>query len=295
MVTGIFAADNNRKTRMCSRCGDILTDTAFLETGVDANCQQLSNMLYSRTIKANLPAAIALILSMQDKDFPQETQNNFTKAKHSLLKIAEKVAQSGNPFDPTKKGYDLREIIQTFDWMLSFSLSETQKNLLVTIVLHLGYVGLAGILAGQASTKEAKIWFEKGRLYLSGAYEKHGHVAFEKSPDSVISRKKREKLYSLPASDFTRFKFIVMTHWPNYTGDFYELEKLSTVFVQAERRMRGMPAPVISTTGQIIQPSSENPNMAIEVISINPSAMPTKTIGGAKFAFGRLHLVHDLD
>jgi len=151
--------------RHCSRCRKELTDPASRECGVGPICRNKDNHLYAKTIQANLPVAGALILGTHADQLPVELQERFESFKASFLKKSEQVQKANDDIMAMKlAGSDYRDEVRELDYFLSYMMSDTLRERLIKIVEALGYIGLAGVLAGDASKSEARVWFENGRI-----------------------------------------------------------------------------------------------------------------------------------
>jgi hypothetical protein len=117
-------------------------------------------------------------------------------------------------------GEDLREIIKSLDYLLSWRHpNPTTETNLIKIVEHLGYVGLAGVLAGEASTGEAALWFEDGEVKLQGSRNKAAYRAFAGIPGIRLPRATGQA-YSAPKRSLEPFLDLVQRYYPMYQGDF---------------------------------------------------------------------------
>ena len=80
------------------------------------------------------------------------------------------------------------------------------RNTMVDIINACGYVGLAAVIEGQASTSPSRVWFENGRLFMSGLGNKSGWAAMRRIPGIVTPRNRGDRSpYSAPATEATAF------------------------------------------------------------------------------------------
>lgn len=238
--------------RFCSRCGQELTDPASRECGVGPICRQKDNHLYAKTIQANLPGASAIILGTTADQFPPEVRETWTNLTDYFMR---QMARTQQQTDLMFTGADFRETVRSIDWMLSFKMNHTIKTRLVKVVGYLGYPGLASVLAGEASTTAARIWFEAGRVFLEGKSNRHGFVAMRRIPGIVIPRHRGDRApYSAPAAQAPAFLEAVATYWPMYEGD------IDSIRAQALAAAATAPAPATVPTGPVavIQKRSED-------------------------------------
>ena len=222
-MTNRLTADNTY--RACSRCGKELTDPASRECGVGPVCRGKDNHLYAKLIQANIPMAGALFMGTHPEELPLEVGERFMEANKSFIRKMEK-AQSANDDVTIMKldGSDFRDEVRTLDYILSFRTSTETRSKLINIVRHLGYVGLAGVLSGEASKSKAKVWFENGRIHLTGTGCTPGYRKMKKIPGIQTPRFRGCKTpYSAPASRADVFLAIVEEHWPLYEGNLNDL------------------------------------------------------------------------
>lgn len=215
--------DNTR--RFCSRCRLPLEDAASRECGVGPVCRKKDNHLFAKTIPANYAVAQAIVMGIPADGggmFAPETVGTWAKARKSFMRIASKVLasnESGETFRVT--GGDTRKIVTALDFMCSYSHpDQNARTYLTNIVDALGYVGLAGVLSGVASTSKSRIWFENGRVYMEGLNNTSGWRAMGAIPgvERPTSRY-RKTPYSCPAASAQAFLDTVRRFWPMYEGD----------------------------------------------------------------------------
>lgn len=224
--------DNTR--RHCSRCGQPLTDAASRECGVGPVCRKKDNHLFAKTIPANYAVAVVHLLALGQGDrLHEDACSTFLRMRKTLLKRAEKAAQANDDTTALKlRGQDLRKIVGDLDFLCSFEHHDySAKTSIVEIVRALGYVGLAGVLAGEASTSPAKVYFKNGRVYLEGLGNTSGWRTMRKISGITSPRTRGDRTpYSAPAAQIEAFKAAVMRHWPLYEGDFADIEQKCEAF-----------------------------------------------------------------
>ena len=206
-VGGSFGSSHN-EYRYCSRCESPLTDPASWERGVGPVCARKDTSIYAKTIPVNFTLATAFACGVSVSTLPAELQPVWTRVMDRLLKKASAAGVSNENF-MAAVGQDVRSLAKLIDWMLSFRQTPTNKQHMIQLVKYLGFVGLASVLAGTASTGEAKVWFEGGRCYLRGSSNKNGWAAFRKlqlqGARYPLSRGSKEP-YSVPAALVNRFE-----------------------------------------------------------------------------------------
>lgn len=221
--------------RHCSRCGDALTDPASRESGVGPVCRRKDTHLYAKTIAANFGIATVRAMSVREDMLAHEVVMPWRAALKRLLKAAEKVANLTDDVTIMRRtGADLREVIRACDLVLSYeNPSREVRNVMIDVVHACGYVGLAGVLAGQASTSPSRIWFENGRVYMTGLGNKSGWAAMRQIPgiDTPRSRGDR-KPYSAPAVEAPAFLANVRRFWPMYDGNIDAVAAEAAAWIQ---------------------------------------------------------------
>lgn len=228
-----LTVDNTR--RHCSRCGLSLTDAASREAGVGPVCRAKDNHLYAKSIPANYTMAVATLLAMKDGEgLCEETVKVYKRLKATLIRRAERASRDS--VDITKfhhTGEDLRKIITDLDWLCSWAHpARDAHSTFVSVIRHLGYVGLAAVIGGDASTSPSKVWFENGRIYMSGLGNTSGWRTMRKIPGIVTPRGRGDRTpYSAPADQFAPFALAVMTHWPLFEGDLDALRQECASFI----------------------------------------------------------------
>ncbi len=222
--------------RFCSRCHLPLEDPSSIEAGNGPICRAKNNHLFSLTISANIAMLTASLLSIKQEILPSEVLHRFDLLKKSIMRKAEKVMTNpdneGNVLGG--KGVDWRHDACEIDWMLSWSMDTFNKMRLIECVKYMGFIGLAGVLAGKASTGESKVWFESGMVKLLGSSNRDGWLVMRKIPGITCPRFRGQKIpYTAPAEHFEAFKAAVMEFWPIFSGDMDEISKQASEWIKA--------------------------------------------------------------
>jgi len=235
--------------RHCSRCGDDLTDPASRNIGIGPICLKKDSHLMAKAIPANYGQAMIFAMAMHDEMLAPETVEVWHKAYKSLTRCAEKAANaSADMTVMTQTGNDLREVIRACDFLCSFEHPRALgggtyinvRNSMVQIIRALGYVGLAGVISGQASTSASKIWFEKGRVFMTGLGNTSGWQTMKKIPGIVTPRFRGDRApYTAPACSAVAFLAAVQAHWPMYEGD------VASITAEASTWLRSQPAAIV--------------------------------------------------
>lgn len=215
--------------RHCSRCRKELTDPASRECGVGPVCRAKDNTLYAKTIRANLPAASAIVLGTHSSELPPEVQERWDSFKEKFL---HQMQRADLDTDLMFTGADFRDCVRDLDFIMSFHMGSSLQHRMVEIVRHLGYPGLAGVLAGEASVSKAKVWYENGRVYLDGRACTAGYRLMRRVPRIETPRYRGHRVpYSAPAAQVEAFLEIVQRCWPLYEGDLDDIRESCASFV----------------------------------------------------------------
>lgn len=220
-----LACDNT--PRHCSRCQAALDDIASRNLGYGPVCAKKNSHLMAKAISANYPQALIFALSVNPSELAPETVETWQTANKRLLVCAERASKnSTDMFSMSESGEDLREIIRACDFLCSFDHPSREiRSYMIQIIRALGYIGLAGVIAGQASTSASKIWFENGRVYMTGLGNTSGWRTMKKIPGIMTPRFRGDRSpYSAPVSSMKAFFDAVQTHWPMYEGDIAVIE-----------------------------------------------------------------------
>lgn len=271
-----LATDNTH--RHCSRCNDALTDPISREVGVGPICRKKDSHLMAKNLPANYSAALIFAMSITDDMLISETIDVWHKAYKSLLKCSERAANSCDDMTVmARAGNDLREVIRACDFLCSFDHPGSVKSgnyvevksAMVQVIRALGYVGLAGVISGQASTSASKIWFENGRVYMTGLGNTSGWQTMKKIAGITTPKFRGDRSpYSAPVASMTAFLDAVQVHWPMYEGD------VATITAEASAWKLAQPAPVapvytasftVRADGTLVQPK---PNTSGAVITL---------------------------
>lgn len=206
--------------RFCSRCRLELSDPASREAGVGPTCRNRDNHLYAKAIEANLPIAAALVLGTHTEQFPTELCDRLENFKASFLLKMEKAQKRNDTLAMKVSGADFRDEVRELDYFLSYAMSDEIRERLIKIVEALGYIGLAGVLSGVASKSLAKVWFENGRVWLSGTASTPGFLQMKKIAGAETPRYRGDKTpYSAPVQSASPFLDVVQKFWPLFDAD----------------------------------------------------------------------------
>lgn len=237
--------------RHCSRCNLPLTDPASWERGIGPVCARKDTHLFAKTIAANFSMATIHAMGVKLDMLPVALQPVWT-ALYDVLFEKSEAAMSANAkagtFTFHFSGEDCRQIAKVIDFMLSFAMDRDNKHHLIQIVKNLGFVGLAGVLAGQSSTGDAELKFDNGKLFLTGSSNKSGFNAMRVIPGIVIPRKRGGGAYEAPAAHWEAFIAATMEFWPCFDGKVDEIVEqckawiiANPVKVAVQKKLSGKP------------------------------------------------------
>lgn len=224
-------------SRACSRCGLPLTDTISFQRGVGPICAKQDKKLFALTVPANYGQITLELVTMDLNTIPDLVNDErnpkleFDKVKASLLAKSKEAVSSASVqeiMNLSIKGQDLSKEVRVLDWLCSFDLGFVTKNAIINIVRAAGYVALASVLAGEASTGKSIIGFDNGILTLCGSKCKSGYKAFAKFVNSGVKLPNyQSKIYFVPSALINEFVLIVQEFWPMFD------ENLQSIIDQA--------------------------------------------------------------
>jgi hypothetical protein len=216
-----------------------LTDPASREHGVGPVCRRKDTHLYAKTIPADFSRATARALGIVPDMLHADVRVSWATFTEQLF-AAVRRAEHDSEFRHWT-GTDQREVIRTLDFMLSYPHPHTAtRTMMVEIVSALGYVGLAGVLSGNASTTTATLSFANGRVSLTGAACTPGFRAMRAIRGVILPRHRGSRQpFTAPATQAPAFCDLVRTHWPLYEGD------IDAILAQAASHVAANP-PVVA-------------------------------------------------
>ncbi len=240
----LLNSKSNWERHRCARCQLPLTDYASVVNGIGPICANKNTALFAKTIKANYVMVLAYSDSVDIAKLPSITVPVWNILKDNVIP-AMSAAMKSNPdlYNFFHDGNDTRGFIRIIDWILSFpGIDGTTRKNLIEIVRQLGYVAVASVLEGKASTGESKIWFDTsvGMLCLTGSSCKPGYAAIKKLNGSTVPKYRGDKTpYRVPAKYHEEFLSAAMTYWPCFE------EKAEDVVVEALNWLATRPAEII--------------------------------------------------
>ena len=232
-ITGRLSRSHH-ELRHCARCGKALTDAASWERGIGPVCAAKDTGLFAKTI-AQAPAMVsACVLSINPENLPVEAREVWGDLKEVIIDKMIGMMEHADGSGLSMSGEDCRLVAKVIDWMLSFRMEAVTKAQLINTIKYMGFVGLAGVLAGKASTGEAKIEFVNGRLSLVGASNKLGFLEMKKIPGVTLPRYRGSREpFTVPAKEAQRFFDVALEFWPMFEGSISDLQAMCSEWVAA--------------------------------------------------------------
>lgn len=226
--------------RMCVRCHRELTDAASMEVGIGPICRKLDNSLLAAQIPANVPQARLAISTVPVEKLDPQTVNVFATVDAAL-----------NTTDALFR-QDWRTEVKRLEWLLSFDASRQSALVALTgVVRSLGYVGLASLWEGTASTGVAKVRCADGRLYVAGPRNADFRMAVKKVTGWKFHYAKDNERpeWSVPVTAYEDFNTMLMTYYPVSDGrtEAIEAAKVAVAALLATAPAAPVPANVIVT------------------------------------------------
>lgn len=227
--------------RSCCRCQKELTDAASMEAGIGPICRKQDNALLANSIPANPPEALMHLLQIDDALLDPVSHNTFKDVRDELA--------------ANLMGTDWRKTIKRIEWILSFEVNrKAALEKFTAIAQSLGYLGLAALWNGQASTGQAQVWFANGRLWVIGprngaaryALKQLGGMFYTSAcpPGSTHSK----PAWSVPAKNADGFKKAIHTHYPMNVGMNDAILAAEEAAKQAAAQVPTTAAPAAPTT-----------------------------------------------
>ncbi len=233
-LTG-YMSRSHHELRHCARCGKALTDPASWERGIGPLCASKDTALFAKTIPANHAMVTMCALALKVERLPEAIRPVWSELVEVICENSERAhVAATNSAGFMLTGEDSRVVAKVIDWMLSFRPGAPEKLILIDIVKYLGFVGLAGVLSGKASTGEASIGFENGRLSLLGSSNKEGFREMRKIPGVTLPRYRGDRTpYTVPANQHAAFFAVALEFWPCFTGEVTELAAKCEAWIEA--------------------------------------------------------------
>jgi hypothetical protein len=273
--------------RQCSRCGRPLTDPASRQLGIGPVCNALTTKLAAiAKIAANYPMAVITASFIAEELVVPSSDHQPVHADPSHAKLISAVAVAVSNLvvenaaqaaaaDGYKDqafmeaiGSDNRLIIRAIDTVLSFrGVGRELRVALIRLVKELGYVGVAGVMAGHGSTGPSKLTFNvvSGTMTLTGSKNKPGIMVLREQVS-------RGKLVTYPcfsyvanAADAIKLMDIALEYWPmlDESVDVVALTQQVKDWIIAHPPMA---APVYAKAASAPQTTPGSPYVSVRVI-----------------------------
>jgi hypothetical protein len=193
----------HNSSRNCVRCGLDLTDAASMEAGIGPICRKLDNKLLAQQIAANVGLAQQYISNVNGEELAAESHPTFSKVIEDIYSAATN---------------DWRTTVKRIEWMLSFPQNVVAAKVALTnAVAALGYVGLASLWNGEASTGATTVFLNGNRLHVVGPRNKPFRIAIKQHGGYFHAAVNGAKAsWSLPVAKWAVFKGLVQQYYPNH-------------------------------------------------------------------------------
>lgn len=271
--------------RQCSRCGRPLTDPASRQLGIGPICNTLTTKLAATAkIPANYPLAVITASFIAEELVATNQQSVHTDPRHASLiadvavavsnlvveNAGEAAANDGykNQAFMEAIGSDNRLIIRAIDTVLSFrGVNRELRVSLIRLVKELGYVGVAGVMAGHGSTGPSKLSFNviSGILTLTGSKNKPGILALRENIYGGKLGTYPSFSYAVNAHDALKLVEIAMEYWPMLD----ESVDVGNLTQQVETWIAAHPRAVAVNTKPVAKVAAKNlvgPYVSVRVI-----------------------------
>lgn len=251
--------------RYCSHCSKALTDAISLEIGVGPVCRGIENEVLAKKVEVDeaMTVAAAQRLLILVGSLAPETQA-------TMLQVFTTILSSDRPAD-------LRATVKRLDWCLSFAQPAEVKEMLLRLVRGLGYIGLAGILAGKSSTTPATVTAVDARIVVKGSKNPYAASLFKKIPGWKFSSVSKE--WSFPATAGDAVALAVASAYPATTAD-----------VKAVALLASLQKPAVVETPAPTAVAAPAPTAMAPVTVVMPVA--TVTMQGGKLIVRTPYYVH---
>jgi len=193
-------------SRVCIRCGKELTDAASMEAGIGPICRKLDNAVLAASIPADVEQARESLSAVEKSALVEESVPTFNNVFGALFAT------------DADTRTDWRKEVKRIEWLLSFPQNvESCRAALTNVARGLGYVGLAALWDGKASTGVAMMRCAEGRVFIAAprnadfryAVKQINGWRFHPNPDGDRPE------WSVPVLAHVALNPLVMTHYPN--------------------------------------------------------------------------------
>jgi len=264
--------------RHCSRCSRPLTDPASRQLGIGPICNALTTKLAaSAKIPANYPLAVITCFRLQEMSSgvpnPELGALIDSVAKAVTVLVMENAAHAAD-LDGYKDcqdmhaiGSDNRLLIQAVDTILSFQKLEREfKRTLIRLVKELGYVGVAGVMAGHGSTGPSKLTFNAvtGSLSLTGSMNKPGMMAVREACPKAIFSTYPAFLCTVGGHAALKLIDVALEYWPMLQDS--DVQGLQSEIRNWQSQNKPVPVPAYAAVVTRPAPTGFAPYVSLRVI-----------------------------
>jgi hypothetical protein len=194
-------------SRSCIRCGLPLEDAASLNEGIGPVCRKKDNRLLAVSLPAIVHAA-----RLHFGESVQWLHRNPTASPEVVDGVRD--VEQRLCLDSTT---DWRGVIKRLEFLLSFSdFRDACMDSVCRVADALGYIGMTCLWRGEASTGEAKVWFESGRLCVQGPRNRAVASVFKRIPSWLYCQ--HTKHWSFSAVSASDVAYAVRRFYPINNG-----------------------------------------------------------------------------
>lgn len=251
----LLNAHSTYETHRCSRCFKKLSDFSSIQRGYGPQCAMQDTALFAKTIKANYLMVLARSDAVDLTKLPEVTRPVWEILKDNVIPAMSSAVSKNPDFLVFQhEGNDMRGFVRIIDWILSFPGidASTRKNL-IEIVRELGYVAVAAVMEGKASTGESKIWFENGYLYLKGSSCKPGFAIMKTLDGSKLPRYRGDQTpYQVPARHHEAFLNAAMTYWPCFEEKVEDVAQAAINWLEAQPKVSNKVSEPVAVKTQFV-------------------------------------------
>lgn len=259
--------------RNCVRCRKELTDAASMEVGIGPICRRLDNALLAARIPSDVYTARTFVEMVQPEKLDPATVDTYRDLANALY-----APQS-------ESRADWRVEVKRLEWLLSFEASRTHAlKALTEVVRALGYVGLAALWEGKASTGVAKMRCDGTRLYITGPRNPSFRMEVKKIVGWRFHYAKGDSRpeWSVPVQSAAALNRLVLGHYPNCADREAALEEAKTA-------AKAPAAPIPAIPAQAAPKAPPAPQVA-PVAPPAPQVQANRRVRVVEAANGRLQV-----
>lgn len=225
--------------RVCHRCGKELTDAASMEEGIGPICRKLDNALLAARIPSNVAEARAITNALGIESLVSETMK-------TAMEVVNAICGPG-----AESRADWRKEVKRIEWLLSFPENvERVGGTLTAIVRALGYVGLASLWEGKASTGVARLRIVGNCIHIAGPRNADFRYAVKQLPvwrfHPAQGDDKAE--WSVPIAYHEAFNKLVLAYYPNCPTRESVMAEAAAMFAAVMAGTKGAPVKPVAAS-----------------------------------------------